>query len=319
MKTILLSIITGISFMLLLVGCSSESINSNSVKVGMLVPETINEPVWGDKGYKGLLKIQSDLGVDVYYKENIKTIAMAEKAIKEFQEKGVSLVFGHGIEYGPIFIAFQDKYPDIQFVYFNGDETADNVVSIKFNSHAMGFFGGMVAAKMSKTNHIGVIAAFEWQPEIQGFVAGAKYEKPDIKVSIDYTYDWAGTDEAIYYLDELIKERADVFYPAGDMFNIPIINKVKDQGLYAIGFISEQSDLGEATVLTSTIQHVSYVYKDVAEKYMTEKLESGVILVDFQDGAISMGQFSPEVPEDYQLKLKDMIEHYKLMQQLPNE
>ncbi|NQD48895.1 BMP family ABC transporter substrate-binding protein, partial [Bacillus altitudinis] len=60
------------SFLLLMLSaCSQAPLKGHIEKVGLLVPDTINDQVWGTKGYKGLLNIQSTFGVDVYYKEGM--------------------------------------------------------------------------------------------------------------------------------------------------------------------------------------------------------------------------------------------------------
>ena len=91
----------------------------------------------------------------------------------------------------------------------------------------MGFFGGMVAGHMTKTNNIGVIAAFEWQPEVEGFYDGALYENKDVEVSIKYVGHWDDDSKAFQMLDELLANQIDVVYPAGDGFNVPVIEKSK--------------------------------------------------------------------------------------------
>ena len=78
----------------------------------------------------------------------------------------------------------------MEFVISNAKAKADNVTSVHFSGEAMGFFGGMTAAHMSKTNQVGVIASFTWQPEVDGFIKGAKYENPDIEVNTKYTDHW---------------------------------------------------------------------------------------------------------------------------------
>lgn len=316
MKKLLLVLFTVALFV---TACGQPVTTFNTPKVGLLLPETISEPVWGNKGYKGLLKIQSALKTDVFYKENMKTKSEVKKALNEFNEQGVTLVFGHGSEYGTIFKELHKDYPNIEFVYFNGNFTADNVTSIQFESHAMGFFGGMTAAKMSKTKKVGVIAAFDWQPEVHGFVEGAQYQDPEISVSVTYTKSWSNVEKAINEYNQMYKNGVDVFYPAGDTFNIPVIEKIKEDGLYAIGFISDQSDLGESTVLTSTVQHVDELYQLVANEYMTSNLTNGIKTYDFKDDVISLGQFSSDVPEDFQNEINQAVEIYKQTGELPNK
>lgn len=303
----------------ILIGCNEIESKNKIEKVGLLVPETIMDPVWGSKGYKGLINIQNKFDVEVFYKEGMNNQRLVSEAIKEFDEKGVNLVFGHGSEYAPFFKKIHKEYPDIHFVYFNGDMTAENVTSLNFEAYAMGFFGGMVAGKMTETDKIGVIAAFEWQPEIKGFIDGVKYQNQDAQLEVHYTSDWYDKAGAIRALEKMIVNKFDVFYPAGDAFNIPVIEKIKANGLYAIGFLSDQSDLGEATVLTSTVQHVDVLYEVAAQQFNNGELPSGAISYDFKDGVISMGTFSPLVPESYKAELMLDIQKYKESGLLPNQ
>lgn len=312
-------LIVFLTFVLFCVACGQPASTLKPIKVGLLLPETVNDPVWGSKGYKGLLKIQSELKADVFYKENVKTRSAVLEALEEFNKQGVNLVFGHGSEYGLFFKEFHDDYPHIEFIYFNGDFTADNVTSIKFESHAMGFFGGMVASKMSATKRVGIIAAYDWQPEIKGFIEGAKYEDPKVVVTVDYTKSWNDEGKANQLYNKMKEKGVDVFYPAGDSFNMTLVEKIKEDGLFAIGFVSDQSDLGETTVLTSTVQHVDYLYILIASQYAAGKLEHGIKTFDFAEGVISLGEFSPEVPLEYRNKIDIAVEEYKKTGELPSK
>lgn len=305
--------------MLILTACEQPAAKLTTTKVGLLLSDTINEQVWGSKGYNGLLKIQSKFNTDVYYKEGMKTETDVKKALDEFAEEGVDLVFGHGSEFGPFFQEFHDEYPSMDFVYFNGSYTADNVTNIKFESHAMGFFSGMIAAKMSRTKQIGVIAAFTWQPEVEGFIKGAKYQDPAINVSVQYTKSWGNEEKALAMYKEMEKTGVDVFYPAGDAFNLPVIEKIKEDGHYAIGYISDQSDLGQSTVLTSTIQNVEKIYELIATEYISGNYVHGTKTYDFQDGVITLGQYSPDIPKDFKVEVNKAVELYKLTGELPDK
>lgn len=317
MKKLLLILAT---ILLLVTACGQPATKlSTTTKIGLLLPDTINEPIWGNKGYKGLLSIQSALKANVFYKESMKTRSEVKEALDEFEKEGVNLVFGHGSEYGPFFEELHNDYPEMDFVYFNGNFTAENVTSIKFESRAMGFFGGMVAAEMSKTKHIGVISAFDWQPEIEGFVKGAQYQDPTVVVDVQYTKSWSNKDKALAAYKQMEKTGVDVFYPAGDSFNLPVIEAVKEDGHYAIGYVSDQSDLGESTVLTSTVQHVQKLYKLIASEYISGKFEHGIKTYDFRDDVISIGKYSTEVPEDLKVEVNKAVELYKLTGELPGK
>lgn len=305
--------------LLSLFGCGQPIASGELEKVGLLVTETIDEKVWGAKGYKGLLKIQSELDVDVFYKENMKDEKSIREAIEEFDNNGVNLIFGHGSEFANYFNEISSEYPDIHFVIFNGEANGENVTSLNFDSNAMGFFGGMLAGEMTETNKVAVLAAFEWQPEVDGFFEGAYYQNENVDVDIQYVQDWNNTDVALTLLDQMIADGVDIVYVAGDGYNIAVIEKLKEEGLYAIGFVSDQSDLGKGTVLTSTVQHVDKLYEVVAKDFDNGKLENGELYYDFKDGVISLGTFSPLVDEEFKSIVLESIEEYKETGLLPNQ
>ncbi|MEC2077512.1 BMP family ABC transporter substrate-binding protein [Metabacillus fastidiosus] len=305
--------------LLLLLGCSQATSTGKLHKVGLLVPETINDQVWGTKGYKGLLKIQSEFNVDVFYKEGMDNEQAVRQAVDEFRTKGVNLIFGHGSEYESFFNSISKDYPDIHFVFFNGETENPNVTSLNFESNAMGFFAGMVAGKMTKANHVGILASFEWQPEVDGYFEGAYYQNKAVDVNIKFVEHWDDVHKALQLLDEMIQEGVDVVYVAGDGYNVPAIEKLKAEGLFAIGYISDQSDLGEGAVLTSTVQHVDKLYELIAKKFNSNELKSGTLYFDFQDDVISLGQFSPLVEESFVKELEKSIENYKKTGKLPNQ
>lgn len=303
----------------LLFGCGQPAASNHLQKVGLLVPDTIDDQVWGTKGYKGLLRIQSELKVDVFYKEGVTSEVEIRKAINEFEQNGVNLVYGHGSEYAEVFNSLSEEFPKMHFVLFNAEAKGDNVTSLNFKSHAMGFFGGMVAGEMTKSNKIGVLAAFEWQPEVDGFFEGANYQNEDIQVEIQYVQDWNDTQSALHLLNQMLTKNVDIVYAAGDGYNVPVIELLKEKGLYAIGFVSDQSDLGKGTVLTSTVQHVDLLYQMTAESFNNGQLESGELFYDFKDGVISMGKYSPLVEEELQSTIRNYIEEYKKTGLLPNQ
>ena len=117
----------------------------------------------------------------------------------------------------------------------------------------------------------------------------------------------------------MIADNCDIIFPAGDSFSVTAIEIIKENGLYAIGYISDQSDLGDSAVLTSTIQHVDELYELVAEKFNNGEMESGNLSFDFQDDMISLGKFSPIVDQNFINELNAAVDRYKETGKLPNQ
>lgn len=302
-----------------MVGCSTVTETDNLTKVGLLLPHNIDDQGWNSKGYEGLLKIHSSLNVDVFYKEEINSKEKAELAIAEFVDSGVNLIFGHSQIFATYFMDLKDEYPNIHFITFNADVDGDNITSLHFEGYSMGFFAGMLASEMSETKTVGILAAFPWQPEVEGFVEGVLFQNSDVDVKVEYVSSWVDIEKALDLYKQMVEENVDVFYPAGDGYHVAIIEEVKKHGLYVIGFVGDQSDLGQSTVLTSTIQHVDSLYELVVDKFLKGELDSGNKYYDFAEGVITLGDYSPQVPEELQEKINNAINTYIETGKLPNQ
>lgn len=317
MKKPLLTIVL-LGLVLIISGCQSEGENE-IYKVGMIVEDTAQNNIWDEKGYQGLVQIKEELDVEIYYQDTVKSEQEVIKAVDTMVNKGVNLIFGHSNIYGKYFINLASYYPEVHFIYFNGDYTANNVTSLNFNSHAMGFFAGMVAGKMTSTNSVGVIAAHEWQPEVEGFFEGAKFQNNNIVVHINYVNDWNDTSVALHMYEVMQKKNVDVIYPTGDAYSDKIIQRASNDGLYSIGYVSDQSSIDQSKVLTSTVQHVDKLYLFVANLFQAGSLKGDKLTFDFQEDAISLGTYSDQIPESFISKLEEDIVTYKETGLLPNE
>lgn len=317
--TRLLTIILLISLLGGTVLTSCSSYHQKLQNVGMLLESELQDQPWVKKGNQGLESIKDQYDVEIYLKENVKTELDVIKAVDELVEEGVNLIFGHSSGYGKHFIEISRDYPEVHFVYFNGSLSTNNVTSLNLNSHAMGFFSGMLAAKMSTTKQIGVIATYEWQPELEGFYEGVKYENADVNVHMNFL-NARNEEEVVLDMYESMREKKiDVVYPIGDAFSNDVIEQASKDGIYAIGYVEDQLYIDNQTVLTSTIQHVDKLYEFAAKKFNSKKLQGGVLIFDFREGMISLGEFSPDVSAEFEESIKNDIDEYIETNILPNE
>lgn len=302
----------------ILSSCSYNDTNLHIQKVGMIVEGTINANPWNEKGFQGLLAIGKDFDVSVYFKENIQTQEETLETVKKFVNDGVNLIFGHSNIYGKYFSEIAQEYPNVHFVYFNGGYFDDNLTSLNLNSQAMGFFSGMVASEMTQTNEVGIIASYEWQPEIEGFFEGAKYQNSNTRVHIDFVNDWSNKDNEQKVYETMRDKNVDVFYPAGESFSLGIVESAKKDGRYTVGYLTDQFD-DEGTVLMSMIQHIDKLYISAAEEFNKQSLEGGIISFGFQDDIITLGEFSPSIPKSLQIKIQRQVNKFIETNLLPHE
>lgn len=303
---------------LLLTACSKES-QDHIRNVGMIFTNDISDQPWDLKGYEGLQNIGEQYGVDIFYEENVTNQHEIIDVVDDFARKGTNLIFGHGHIYGRTFVEIADEFPGVHFVYLGGGYFDENVTSLNINAHAMSFFAGMIASKMSQTNQVGIIASYEWQPEIEGFYEGVKYENSAVNVNIDILNERHTQEQAIHIYDKIKQKEVDVIYPVIDAYSKDLIERAQEDDIYSIGYLVDAQDIGGDMVLTSTIQHIDQLYEHAAKRFNEDGLEGGLLTFDFQDDVISLGPFNEDIPKDYQSLIQQLIVNYKDMKQLPVE
>lgn len=302
----------------ILSSCTNNQSKLHIQKVGMLIDGTISDNPWNEKGFQGLLAIGQNFDVGVYYKEDIYTKQETLDAVRRFTKDGVNLIFGHSSVYGKYFSEIAKAYPNVHFVYFNGGYFDDNITSLNLNSQAMGFFAGMVAGEMTQTNEVGIIAAYEWQPEIEGFFEGVKYQNDDTKVQIDFLNEWNDEKNAKQVYEMMREKNVDIFYPAGESFSAEVVENANEDGIHTVGYLTDQFD-EESLVLMSMVQHVNKLYIYAAEQFNKQSLEGGITSFGFQEEIVTLGEFSSQVPKSLQRKIERQVENFIETNLLPHQ
>jgi transcriptional activator of comK gene len=140
-----------------------------------------------------------------------------------------------------------------------------------------------------------------------------------VHIITKYVNNWDDTETVLPVLDEVIADGADVIYQAGDGYNAPVIEKVKEPNLHAIGYVSDRPILGPQTVLTGTALHVDRLYSLIAGQFAEDELAAGNISFDFADNVISLSSFGTTINLDFASEMKQLIANYKETRQLPEQ
>lgn len=306
-----LSILFVIILILILLSSCSSSERGELYKVGLITEGEMTEYGWNALGYKGIQHIKDKYtDVEIYYEENIETEEDVLQAVDDFAKKGVNLLFGHSSQYGKYFVDIANYYPDIHFVYFNGGYTSDNVTSLNVNVHALGFFAGLIAGEMTETNEVAIFAAYEWQSEIEGFYEGVKHANPGCNVRVEFIQEMTNKDKIREHYYSLIEDHVDVIYPANDMFSTQLIKEASEDGLYTIGYMMDQSDIGQEYVLSSTLLNIDRLYLYAAEQKAKDNLKGTVYTFKHEQDIVSLSEYSPFVPAYVKNKINRILEDY---------
>jgi transcriptional activator of comK gene len=282
-----------------------------SFHAALLVEGEIYDQGWDSQAYKGLKEIERTMNAKVKVVQYVDNDDKRRSETEALAKEGYQLIFGNGRSFERAFNSLAKKYPNTHFVFFNGQSKETNVSAMNFTPESMGYFSGMVAGLMTKTHKVGLIPAYQSMKEIDSFVKAVKEQNSANQVLIEEVQDWNDGEKAEKIASEMIKSGVDILVPMGDGFNLKVIMEAHHANRLAIGYISNQSFVSKETVITSTVQHVTNLYVEIAKKYQEGTLQGGSLYFDFQDGVQELAPFGPMVPPGVQKKVMLRLAQYK--------
>lgn len=275
MRTALIRILLVIVLLALQACSQSSDCLSEKVFCAGLVTDTLglNDHGINQDAWDGLEEAQAKGLVDrIEYIESVDTRDY-EKNISYFAQNGFDVILTSGVGLLDETLRSANRYPASVFIGINQPygETRTNLVPLTFAEDQMGFLGGVLAARISKTRKVGAVCETSgidsmWR-YCEGFRAGAKFEDKDIKVEVIYNDN--GSSERIF-IDEtwgyetgqkLIQRGADVIFAAGGATGQGALRAAAGAQINSIGTERDQrAVLGESglSVASSIFGNASF-------------------------------------------------------------
>jgi basic membrane protein A len=131
--------------------------------------------------------------------------------------------------------------PDVDFIGVDQFmvEYPPNMVGVLFNEDESGFIAGSLAAALSKTGVIGVVAGREDVPPVvkfvNGYTVGAQSVNPDIRVLSIYNESFGDPAKGASDAAQFIGEGADVIFGAGGPTGSGGVKAAAEAGVWGIG------------------------------------------------------------------------------------
>jgi len=138
-------------------------------------------------------------------------------------------------------LAAAQANPEVKFVGVDQFqvEYPENYVGVLFNEHEGGYMAGVLAASMSESGTIGVVAGREDVPPVvkyvNGYEAGAKSVNADINVISIYNESFGDPAKGSSDAEQMIGEGADVIFGAGGPTGSGGVAAATADGVWGIG------------------------------------------------------------------------------------
>jgi basic membrane protein A len=284
------------------------------VKVAYIPCGQVNDGSWSQAGYEGVKAAKQALAKDgtevtIDYTENL-TPAKAEAAARDYASRGYQTVVLHCGTFADAAYKAGKDFPKTNFLIVVAPKSEDNVWSYIPAMQDISFVSGYLAAKMSKTAAVGVVASFNfsnvtWQAE--GFRLGARYANPNIKTFSTYINSFDDVGKAKEAAQAELDSGADVIYSATDQASRGIYAATEGAGVLAIASYSDQASLAPKTVLASALANIPLLVGNVVQMSVKGSLEKSKVYAIGMAGGIGALALNPELEKKIPADVKDQL------------
>jgi len=227
-------------------------------KVGLVTDVgRVNDRSFNQSAWEGVQQFAKDNGLkegdDYKYIETKDAKDYADN-IQQFIDNGYNVIVTVGFALGDATIKAAKANPKINFIgidQFQGD-TVPNVAGLIFHEDQSGFLAGALAAHLTKSGTIAAVLGTDTVPPVvrfkEGYEAGAKYVKKDIKIISAYnpkdiSQAFNDPEWGAATAKQAIDQGADVVFGAGGNTGNGALQEVATHaGLYCIGVDTDQWD-----------------------------------------------------------------------------
>ena len=278
-------------------------VDYSTVKVGMLLNNTVTDGGWNQAMAESLKRAQAQLGMSDDQIIIIESIpdggAEADSTIVQLVDEGCNLIIGASSGFTVNVNAACAQYPDVYFTQFEGT-SADNYCSFTCWDIEAIFMCGYAAGLMSEGNELGFVAA---QPQasvvraINAWAAGAKAANPEATVQVAWVNSWydpAGDKECA---NSLLQTGITCLGYHGS--TTAVCQAASEAGGYATGFHVDMHDYAPDAVLTSFCWNWAPQFVEIITDVATGTFDSEPKYANMADGAATVAPWNSDImPED---------------------
>ena len=301
---------------------------SKTWKIGLVTDVgKLSDKSFNFDSYKGVQDAQADASLCVQGKAiESSTPDDYPKNITQFLDGKYDMIIGVGFNLGDAVTAAAKANPNTTFVLVDSYDFADktppsNLIGLLFQEDQPGFLAGALAALVSKSGTIGVVAGLQTVPPVvryvEGYAKGAEYAKPGTKVLKIYqpesgAKDFNDPDWGKIQGQTFISQGADVIFGAGGQTGNGALLAAKDANKFCVGVDVDQyisyPDV-DSCLITSAEKHLDLAVKQAVTNLVKGTSKGGIQSFTIQNDGIGLAPYhdnASKIAADVQAKITDI-------------
>jgi len=285
----------------------------DQLKIGYVYISPIGDAGWTFQHEKGRQEMIKALGdkVSSHDVENVPEGPDAERVIREMVNSGDQLIFATSFGYMNSMEKVSKAFPKVIFQHATGYKSGANFDHYNARFYEGRYVNGVVAGKMTKSNVLGVVAAFPIPEVLMGinaFTRGALSVNPKVKVKVIWVNSWFDPGKERAAAMTLISQGADVLTHHTD--STAVLQVAEEKGVYGFAYHSDMSKYAPKAQLSATIHEWGNFYTQVAKSVLAGNWKKTSIWGGYKEGMIRTAPLNAIVPKEVKeevAKLEDSL------------
>lgn len=294
---------------------------------------SFGDKAFNDSAQAGMEKLQADMGdkVEVQMIEMGNDKTKFEGSLLDASDSDADVIIVGTWDMKEILENVAQEYPDKKYIIFDTDVDytlgdLSNVYSMSYKQNEAAFLAGVLAASVTSSDMeyanedavIGFVGAKDTAAVINdsavGFIEGAQFINPDIKVLVSYVGSYVDSAMAKELALTQYSSGADCVFVAAGPASVGVIEAAAESQKYVIGVDSDQALAYEGQpeanyIISSAIKGVGDSLYNSIERDLAGELPYGEYeILGLADGAVGLADneiYQTVVPEDIRNTVND--------------
>ena len=294
---------------ILLSGWMLGSAVSAEVKsIAILTPEEGTDYGWNQQGVDAAKAAAKAAGIEVIVAQGL-GYGDVRPTLRELAEEGASLMIAHASGYNTAApeIANELNVP-VAIVDTPSALKAGLIGDYTLSGHQGAYLAGRMAAKMSRTNTVGIVVSGEppsWNSQSAGFAQGVKAENANTKVIYAVIGPAAYSDAAggKRVTESVIAAGADIIFGQGNGSSFGMLQAVEttkavDGGkVLFIDVIGDKSPIDKGFLLSSVVWNIEPVYTAMINDLKADTYGTKSYAIGLEDDSVMLLK-TPQIPDN---------------------
>lgn len=304
---------------LALVGCQATAPGAgdapevSELRLAIILPGVITDADYNTLGYVAGTEVQSNLGVDMAYSENV-AVPDVDRVMREYLDADYNVIFTHGGQFVSQTEELAREFPDAYFIAESDAPQEDpppNLWVIDRNFHTGFYAVGALAAMQSETGRIGYLGGITL-PFSYAEVHAIEQAISDLGLDVELRTVWTGDlndpSAARELADAMIADDVDVIMGSLNlgMFGVFEAARAASDPVWVTAKYSDKRSFAPDHYLTSLIYDFAGPLEDILTQ-IGEGESGGYYPLGFDTG-VGLQFPLANVSDDVNAEMEDLVE-----------